>query len=66
MTCGPEYDRKWVNSDGSTFYGIDDGEGNTDWYDSKGDLDCTTKTPSDDEQEANAWEHGYEFDNYNE
>ncbi len=66
MTCGPEFDRKLVNSGGRVFYGIDDGEGNTDWYDSEGNLDCTTKTPSDDEQDYNAWEHGYEFGNYNE
>ena len=31
----------WVNtneSDGATFYGYDDGEGRTDWYDSDGNL----------------------------
>lgn len=31
----------WVStneSDGMTFYGYDDGEGHTDWYDSDGNL----------------------------
>ena len=62
MMCDPEFDRKWVNSDGKVFYGIDDGEGHTVWYDSEGNLDCTTVTPSSLEQEANAWEHGYDVD----
>lgn len=53
--CGPEdYDRVWYNdSDGQTFYGYDDGEGNTDWYDSDGYLDSTTDTPEDWEQDMN-------------
>lgn len=37
------------NSKGETiFYGYNDDEGNTDWYDSDGCLDCTTSTPSED------------------
>lgn len=37
------------NSKGETiFYGYNDDESNTDWYDSDGCLDCTTSTPSED------------------
>lgn len=42
----------WISvneSDGQTFYGYDDGDGETDWYDSDGNLDSTTSTPSDDD-----------------
>lgn len=42
----------WVSrneSDGQTFYGYDDGEGHTDWYDANGELDSFTDTPSDDD-----------------
>lgn len=60
MTSGAEYDRKWFNRDGSVLYGLDDGEGNTDWYDSNGDLDCITKTPGELDQEINESEHGYD------
>ena len=40
----------WVSTnetDGEKFYGYDDGEGRTDWYDSYGNLDSSTETPSD-------------------
>lgn len=40
----------WVStneSDGQTFYGYDDGDGSTHWYDSDGNLDTRTDTPSD-------------------
>lgn len=46
-------DRTWQNEDGSTYYGVDDGEGRTDWYNEDGDLDSYSDTPSDDEQEMN-------------
>lgn len=37
---GKPYDRKWTNSDdGRTFYGQDDGEGKTIWYDENGEPD---------------------------
>lgn len=50
-----DYDRTWTNndSDGRTFYGYDDGEGHTDWYDSNGNLDSSTSTPTDEEQDQN-------------
>lgn len=49
------YDRTWRNndSDGETFYGYDDGDGHTDWYDRNGNLDSVTDTPSDFEQDQN-------------
>ena len=38
-----------TKSGGKKFYGYDDKEtGKTDWYDENGQLDSTTKTPSDD------------------
>ena len=43
-------DPDWVSTnetDGQTFYGYDDGEGRTAWYDSDGNLDALTDTPSD-------------------
>lgn len=45
-------DPDWVNrnmSDDETFYGYDDGNGRTDWYDRNGNLDSYTDTPTDDE-----------------
>lgn len=42
----------WVSkneSDGETFYGYNDGEGRTNWYDKRGTLDSSTDTPSDDD-----------------
>lgn len=32
-------------SDGRIFYGFDDGEGRTEWYDENGDLDSCSETP---------------------
>lgn len=48
---GPDnYDRTYTNeSDGSTFYGYDDDDGNTNWYTSDGTLDSCTRTPGDDD-----------------
>ena len=40
----------WVSTnetDGAKFYGYDDGEGRTAWYDKDGNLDSLTDTPSD-------------------
>lgn len=50
-----DYDRTWSNNDtdGETYYGYDDEDGNTTWYDSDGNLDSISPTPSDDEQEQN-------------
>ena len=41
---------RWVSTnetDGAKFYGYDDGEGRTDWYDSDGNLDSLANTPSE-------------------
>lgn len=43
-----DYDRIEVNEDGTTFYGYDDGEGHTTYYDEDGNCDCSLPTPSDD------------------
>ncbi len=45
------YDRIDKNeSDGQIFYGYDDKErGTTDWYTVDGFLDCTTPTPTDED-----------------
>ncbi len=51
------YDRIWRNKDGSVFYGYDDEDGTTTWYDPNGNLDSITDTPDEDEQEMN--EAGY-------
>ena len=43
-------DPDWIctnESDGQTFYGYDDGEGSTDWYDRNGTLDSSTDTPDE-------------------
>lgn len=52
---GSSPDRQWRNNDtdGRVFYGYDDDEGYTDWYDADGNLDSRTLTPSEDEQEQN-------------
>ena len=52
-------DRTWRNndSDGERFYGYDSDNGKTSWYNSHGDLDSVTPTPSDDEQAMN--DEGY-------
>ena len=45
-------DPDWMSTnetDGEKFYGYDDGEGRTAWYDSDGNLDSLTNTPSDDD-----------------
>ena len=41
---GPKkYDREWTNAlDGQHFYGVDDNDGTTTWYDDKGNLDYKT------------------------
>lgn len=43
------YDRIDTNPDncGGPYFGKDDGQGNTDWYDKDGNLDTSTPTPSD-------------------
>jgi len=35
---------------GKKFYGKDDGNGMTDWYDENGNLDCSTETPEEDDE----------------
>lgn len=44
-----ECDREATNDDGQRFYGYDDGEGTTTWYDESGYCDCQTPTPEDDD-----------------
>lgn len=56
-----DYDRIDTNPDncGGIFYGKDDGEGHTDWYDEDGNLDASSETPGcDDEYQRrlNSWE----------
>lgn len=44
-----ECDREATNSDdGQHFYGYDNDDGTTTWYDESGCCDCTTDTPDDD------------------
>lgn len=44
-----DWDRMDRNeSDGQTFYGYDNDDNTTSWYDSDGHLDSITRTPSDD------------------
>lgn len=44
------YDRTTTNdSDGQIFYGYDQEDGTTDWYDKNNTLDCNTPTPDDDD-----------------
>ena len=45
-----EWDRT-IEQDGHTFYGSDDGEGTTVWYDEDGNCDSTTPTPDDDDDD---------------
>ena len=54
-----KYDRTRRNNmtDGQIFYGVDNDEGDTDWYNESGDYEGTTRTPTDDEQAQN--EAGY-------
>lgn len=42
-------DRISTNSDGTKFYGHDNGDGTTTWYNKDGTADCQTKTPSNDD-----------------
>ncbi len=43
-----DFDRVDTNdSDGSTFYGYDNDNGTTTWYDSSNTLDSVTETPDD-------------------
>ncbi len=37
-------------SDGATFYGYDNDNGTTDWYDKDGNLDSYSKTPHNDDE----------------
>lgn len=52
---GSTPDRTWRNNstDGQTFYGYDDKDGNTTWYDKNGYLDSRTPTPTQEEQDQN-------------
>lgn len=44
------YDRIDVNeSDGQVFYGYDDEDGTTIWYDENNNADCITETPYDED-----------------
>lgn len=45
-----DFDREATNeSDGRHFWGSDNEDGTTDWYDDYGNLDCRTATPDDDD-----------------
>lgn len=54
-----EPEPNWISEnedDGKQFYGYDDGEGYTEWYDEDGNLDCITETPGeDDECDEHLW-----------
>ena len=58
MTGPKRYDREWTNDDGQHFYGIDNGDGTTDWHDERGNWDSTTDTPDEFEQDENDWNNG--------
>lgn len=47
-----QYDRVDYDPDnvGGTYYGVDDGEGHTDWYDEDGNLSASSETPDDEEE----------------
>ena len=52
--CNMDYDRTWTNeTDGQEFYGVDNEDGTTTWYDEDGCLDSVTDTPTDEEQDMN-------------
>lgn len=54
-----KYDRIWTNSDdGRTFYGVDEGDGRTIWYDENGEIDSISDTPGSIEQSVNDWYNG--------
>lgn len=57
MSFSRDYDRIRRNSDGQKFYGFDDDDGKTDWYDDDGFLDSVTDTPSSDDEEM-GWSPG--------
>lgn len=45
------YDRVTYNEDGTPFYGYDDEDGYTYWYDERGSAEGRSITPSDDEDD---------------
>lgn len=50
----------WVcrnGSDGELFYGYNDGEGRTAWYDEDGNLDSCSDSPSDDDSSYNLYRY---------
>ena len=50
----------WVDEnpdDGKRFYGYDDDEGHTEWYDEDGNLDCITDTPDEDAESDDYLQH---------
>ena len=56
-----QYDRVDTNQDnyGGPYYGKDDGEGHTDWYDSDGNLNASSETPGSDneyQRRLESWE----------
>lgn len=47
-----DWDRTKTNSsDGQTFYGQDDDDGYTTWYNEDGGIDCRTPTPGDEDDD---------------
>lgn len=47
-----DWDRTKTNdSDGQTFYGSDNDDGTTTWYDEDGHCDSTTSTPCDEDDD---------------
>lgn len=51
MAVDFDYDRTSTNANGTVFYGVDNGDGTTSWYDKDGCYDSDTRTPTDWEQE---------------
>lgn len=47
-----DFDRVDTSSEnvGGPYYGKDDGEGHTDWYDSEGNLSASSETPESDDE----------------
>lgn len=46
-----DHNHTFINeSDGRTFYGYDDGNGSTIWYDEDGACDSISSTPTDDDE----------------
>lgn len=55
-----QYDRTWRGDDGVLYYGIDQEDGTTDWYNEDGDPEGTMDTPTEDEQDENDYRNdGY-------